>query len=419
MTSCAWLWIYAGLALTLLELAAPGFVLCFFGLAAASVGALRAIFGESFDATWQFAAFSVLSVLYIVLLRRMLKRVFVGDKSGAAQGFGSEYVGRKGKVTEAVNSPQNGRVMIGDAEWTAAADVPIAAGVDVEVVAQDNLTLKVRPLLALLLVAFAFVAGAEKMPYDRYTNIVERQMFGPLPDDFDPTKMPGEVSKSSSSSRKKTDAELTKAEQQLKSAISFSMINMTPEGDVKVGFTDNSDKKTPLHYYMKVGEERNGWLVKEADPETATMTIAKGEIEVTLTIGGDSAKDAGATSKAGAKKPGALNANAAPGGIRQSSLLRGNTLRARRTMKREARERTEAELAAAKQRNEELEKARAEEEAQRAAEKAEADAKREEDNQRLQKMRNELDAVRQEMKEAQKAKDAEEASEGGESENEG
>ena len=409
MTSCAWLWVYAGLALTLLELVAPGFVLCFFGLAAASVGALRGLVGESFDATWQFAAFSVLSILYIVLLRRMLKRVFMGEKSGAAQSLKSEYVGRKGRVTEAVNPPQTGRVMIGDAEWTAASDAPIAAGVDVKVVAQDNLTMTVKPLLALLLAACAFAADAEKMPYDRYTNIVERQMFGPLPDDFDPTKMPSEASRSSSSSRKKTDAELTKAEQQLKSAISFSMINMTPEGDVKVGFTDNSDKKTPLHYYMKVGEERNGWLVKEADPETATMTIAKGEIEVTLTIGGDSAKDAGATSKAGAKKPGA------PNGLKLGGL--NASLRSRREQRKDQ-ERAQIRKELTDEMRKERELARLEEEARDAREKEERDARRAEDKQNLQNMRNELEAMRRQMKEDQAAKEAEAASEGAESEGE-
>jgi membrane protein implicated in regulation of membrane protease activity len=36
--------------------------------------------------------------------------------------------------------------MIGDAEWTAIASAPIAAGVDVKVVGQDNLTMTVEPL---------------------------------------------------------------------------------------------------------------------------------------------------------------------------------------------------------------------------------------------------------------------------------
>jgi len=146
MTSCAWLWIYAGSALMLLELVAPGFVLCFFGLSAATVGVLRFAFGEAFTTTWQLAAFSVFSVLYIVLLRRVLKKVFVGGKVETKTDFDNDSVGRTGKVTEAVLPPLTGRVMIGDSEWTAKSDRPIAAGADVRVVAQDNLTMKVEEL---------------------------------------------------------------------------------------------------------------------------------------------------------------------------------------------------------------------------------------------------------------------------------
>jgi len=146
MTSCAWLWIYAGATLMLLELIAPGFVLCFFGLSAATVGVLRFIFGGAFTTTWQLAAFSVFSVLYIVLLRRALKKVFVGGQVETKTDFDNESVGRMGKLTEAIMPPLTGRVMIGDAEWTAKSDHPIAAGADVKVVSQDNLTMTVVEL---------------------------------------------------------------------------------------------------------------------------------------------------------------------------------------------------------------------------------------------------------------------------------
>lgn len=144
MTECAWLWIYAGAGLMLLELVVPGFILCFFGLSAATVGVCRFIFDEAFTPTWQLAAFSVFAILYIVLLRRWLKTVFMGVKSSGATDFDNESVGRIGRVTEAVNPPLAGRVMIGDAEWSAIADSPIAAGADVKVVAQKNLTMKVE-----------------------------------------------------------------------------------------------------------------------------------------------------------------------------------------------------------------------------------------------------------------------------------
>ena len=130
----------------LLELVAPGFILCFFGLSAATVGVLRFAFGEAFTPTGQLAAFSVFSVLYIALLRRYLTKVFVGGKVETKTDFDNESVGRVGRVTEAINPPLAGRVMLGDSEWTAAADCPIGAGANVRVVAQQNLTMKVEAL---------------------------------------------------------------------------------------------------------------------------------------------------------------------------------------------------------------------------------------------------------------------------------
>ena len=130
----------------LLELVAPGFVLCFFGLSAATVGALKFLLGDTLTLTGQLAAFSVLSVLYIVLLRRYLKKVFVGGKVETETDFDNESVGRTGAVTVAIRPPLTGRVMIGDSEWTAAADRPIETGRNVKVVAQSNLTMKVEEI---------------------------------------------------------------------------------------------------------------------------------------------------------------------------------------------------------------------------------------------------------------------------------
>lgn len=149
---------------------------------------------------------------------------------------------------------------------------------------------------AWLAFVFSLQLFAERQPYERYRSIVDRQMFGEPPLGFDPTKPPSEVGKNDA---RDAEAQLTKEQEQIKSAIHFSVINVTPGGETAVGFTDNGDSKNPVHYYLKVGEQRNGWLVKEADPVKATMVIAKGEVEVSLSIGGNSAKG-GATTKVAA-----------------------------------------------------------------------------------------------------------------------
>ena len=142
--SCGWLWLYAGAILMLMEIMTPGFVMFFFGLSAATTGLLWFAFGPQFDMTWQLVSFSALSIVYLVFLRRWVKGVFAGRTESAETDFENEYVGRAGKVTVAIAPPLAGRVEIGDAEWTAVADAPIPAGVNIKVVAQENLTMRVE-----------------------------------------------------------------------------------------------------------------------------------------------------------------------------------------------------------------------------------------------------------------------------------
>ena len=146
MTGCGWLWLYAGAVLMLAELLAPGFVVFFFGLSAASVGLCRFAFGEALTPTWQLAAFSAFSVVYLLVLRRWMKRIFTGAVTTSATDFEDDMSGRPAKVTAAIEPPKTGRVMVGDAEWTASAATAIATGADVKVISRNNLTVQVEPV---------------------------------------------------------------------------------------------------------------------------------------------------------------------------------------------------------------------------------------------------------------------------------
>ena len=250
-----------------------------------------------------------------------------------------------------------------------------------------------KSIVLLAIALFLSAAYAEKQPISRYQSIIDRQMFGPLPPGFDPTKSPNEVQKSSG----KEEKQLTQEQEKLQSSIHFSVINVTPEGATAVGFTDNSDPKAPVHYYLKVGEKRNGWEVKEADANKASMTIAKGDIEVSLTLGGNSAKDGG-TSRAGA----AAAAATASGLTRRPGMLGGGllggTLRARRMQRQQ-----EAEAAAAKQREEQAAKD-AERQAQTEADKQQREVERAEQRQQLLAIQEELKRVREAKAAAEAAK---------------
>lgn len=144
MFSCGWLWLYFGAFLMFAELLAPGFVLFFFGLSAATVGACRLLIGEAFSTSWQLATFSVFSLVYLLLLRRWMKGLFSGFTSTSVTKFGHESAGRIGKVVKAIDPPIKGRVLIGDAEWDAIADTAIGEGVDVRVIESENLTMRVE-----------------------------------------------------------------------------------------------------------------------------------------------------------------------------------------------------------------------------------------------------------------------------------
>ena len=242
-------------------------------------------------------------------------------------------------------------------------------------------------------VLVSLMALGEKYSLDRYQSIIDRQMFGALPPDFDPAKSPAEVAKSSAKAQK----ELTHEQEKLQSAIAFYAINVTPEGETAVGFTDNSDPKVPKHYYLKVGESRDGWLVKEADAkaEVPSMTVVKNGVEVSLTLGGNSAKGGGTTTKAGT--------SATPlAGERRPSLLggRGATLGSLRRLRRDQQKAAD-DAAEAKRAEQEAER-----QAQAAAEKAERDAEREQNRQQMMAMMEELRKAREQREQQKPEKDA-------------
>ena len=117
---------------------------------------------------------------------------------------------------------------------------------------------------------------------------------------------------------------------------------MTPSGEIEVGFSDLSDKATPRHYFLKVGESQNGWSVEKADAETATVTLSKDDIVLDLSLGENSANGSGSIKKsAPASAPRA-----------SSGLLGGNYMTAR-----QRREQRDLEF---QQRSMDLEKAKEE-----------------------------------------------------------
>ena len=141
-TAAAWIWLYIGSFLMLAEIVSPGFVIFFFGLGAATVAVCKWAF-PSMSLAWQLALFSITSIFYLLVLRRYMKKLFMGDAENSP-GLASEFVGRVGKVIETIRPEVPGRIELGEVEWKASASERLEPGTEVKVVAQDNLTMRVE-----------------------------------------------------------------------------------------------------------------------------------------------------------------------------------------------------------------------------------------------------------------------------------
>lgn len=142
MHMTALLWLYVGVALIILEVMTPGLVSLFFGLSALTVS-LLAWLVPAMGQGWQWLAFSVFSVLYILLLRKSLKKVFSGDRE-VSDSLNDEFTGKLAVVVEKIAPTRPGRVEFGGSTWTAEADAELPAGASVRIVRKKNLTLKVQ-----------------------------------------------------------------------------------------------------------------------------------------------------------------------------------------------------------------------------------------------------------------------------------
>lgn len=116
-----------------------------------------------------------------------------------------------------------------------------------------------------------------------FQTILDRMPFGPLPPNFNPDAPPG-TAMAGAAAAGEGMAEITEDEQQIVSSVRVSILNVTPSGAVAVGFTDSS-AQPPANYYMKVGEKRDVWEVKEADPSEQTVVLVKNGVEATLKVG--------------------------------------------------------------------------------------------------------------------------------------
>jgi len=136
-------WVFFGVALLLLEVAAPGLISLFFGMAALAVALITWLLAPSPSVQWFL--FSVFSILSVLLLRKTFKNIFVGKKDASGNAESSDdFVGKTATVVEPILPKRAGRVEFRGCTWTAEADEEIPEGSRVQICSKESITLVVK-----------------------------------------------------------------------------------------------------------------------------------------------------------------------------------------------------------------------------------------------------------------------------------
>jgi len=138
------MWLSIGVTFFVLEMAVPGFILFFFGLAA-WLTALGCYFFP-WSVNTQLGAFLVLSLVCLFGLRGIVKKVFIGDKKDDGEDSILASGGEKCVVTSIIKPPAEGQVKFAGTFWRAEANEEIEEGAVVKIISQNELLITVKKL---------------------------------------------------------------------------------------------------------------------------------------------------------------------------------------------------------------------------------------------------------------------------------
>lgn len=138
--SPALLWAIAGVFLIVVELVSFTFVLIFLGVGAL-ITALLTWLGLTPDTNIQLAAFSVTSLLLLVLFRKTARKTFAGHGNAL-----SDDIGQRVTVIKDIPPDGEGDVLYRGSVWNAISNSKdtIAEGSTAEITATEGIRLKVK-----------------------------------------------------------------------------------------------------------------------------------------------------------------------------------------------------------------------------------------------------------------------------------
>ena len=136
-------WLVLGVALIITEVTVPGLVVVFFGLSALVVALLTLLIPSlSNEAAWLL--FAVFSVVFLLTLRRWVRKVFTGKRSQVQDELRNDIAGRTAVVVVRIQPDQPGKVEFHGTNWQAVSSETLEPGVQVRIVKQDSITLTVE-----------------------------------------------------------------------------------------------------------------------------------------------------------------------------------------------------------------------------------------------------------------------------------
>jgi membrane protein implicated in regulation of membrane protease activity len=138
------LWLSIGATLFVMEMAVPGFILFFFGLAAWITAAGSYFFDWTVNI--QLAVFLISSLVSLFGLRSLVQRVFIGDSKDDGEDTIMAKGGEKCTVTKAILPPAEGQVKFAGTFWRAESDEAIQQGEVVQISKQNDLLITVSKI---------------------------------------------------------------------------------------------------------------------------------------------------------------------------------------------------------------------------------------------------------------------------------
>ncbi len=140
--SPVWIWAIIGVLLIIAELTTLTFILVFIGIGAI-VTAITTATGLTPDINSQLTVFAVISILTMLLFRKMAKKSFSGISD-----MPPEYFGQKVKVIKSIPAGKEGQVEYRGSPWTAYSDSSdiISEGSIVEIVSLEGVRVKVKQI---------------------------------------------------------------------------------------------------------------------------------------------------------------------------------------------------------------------------------------------------------------------------------